>query len=151
NLYVENGNRSDARMAFQSLLNRYPSSTAADKARLGLVRIDIAEGNFETAQKQAQDIATAHTDEIGAEAQYLSGVAYASAKDWKNALTALMRVKYVFPSYEHWVAKSCVATGDAYVSSGDTRKAKEAFRSALKFKQETDVVAEAEKRLKQLE
>ncbi len=151
NLYIENANYSDARLAFESLISRFSSSVAADKAKLGIIRIDIQNGDFETAQKQTQVVATARTDEIGAEAQYLSGIVYSSAKDWKNALTALLRVKYVFPSYEHWVAKSYVAMGDVYVATQDSRKAKEAFQNALKFKRETDVVAEAQQRLKKLE
>ncbi|HEY6952347.1 MAG TPA: tetratricopeptide repeat protein, partial [Bacteroidota bacterium] len=132
-------------------VSRFPASPAAAKAKLGLIRIDIEKKDFAAAQGRAKEMATTRTDEIGAEAQYLSGAAYAGAKDWKNAITALLRVKYVFPTYDHWVAKSYVSLGDAYLATQDIRHAKAAYQSALKFKQETAVVEDAQQRLTSLE
>jgi tol-pal system protein YbgF len=150
-LYFENGNLNDAKDAFESVISQFPSSTAAVKGNIGLVRIDIAKGNFSAAENRTKEIATTRTDEFGAEAQYLSGLAFSGAKEWKNAITALLRVKYVFPSYDHWVAKSYVALGDAYVATKDSRRAKTAYQNALKFKQETETVTEAQKGLEKLQ
>ncbi len=150
NLYIENGNLLDAKGQFELTISKFPSSTAAIKGRLGMVRIDIANNDYPTAEDRAKEIAMTRTDEFGAEAQYLLGIAFSSAKDLKNAATALLRVKYVFPSYDRWVAKSYVALGDVYVATQDSRRAKTSYQNALKFKQETETVAEARKRLESL-
>jgi tol-pal system protein YbgF len=149
-LYVENGNLPEAKGQFESVISQFPTSTAAMKGKLGLVRIDIANKDYTIALDLAKEIATGRTDEFGAEAQYLSGIALSSEKDWKGAITALLRVKYVYPSYDQWVAKSYVALGDAYLATQDSRQAKIAYQNALKFKWETETVAEARKRLENL-
>jgi len=149
-LYVDNGNVSEARNNFELVVSQFPSSVAAVKGKLGLVRIDIADKKYQAAEERAQEVATTRTDELGAEAQYLEGFAYSGAKDWKNAITALMRVKYVFPSYDRWVAKSYLILGDAYVATEDSRRARSAYQAALKYKQETETAAEAQRRLDNL-
>jgi outer membrane protein assembly factor BamD (BamD/ComL family) len=151
NLYIENGNLTDAKEDFASIISQFPSSNVAVKGKLGLVRIDIESKNYSAAQDRAKDVAAARTDEFGAEAQYLSGLAYCGAKDWKNAIIALLQVSNVFPSYDQWVAKSYVALGDAYVATEDPRNAKSAYQNALKFKRETETAAEAQKRLERLQ
>jgi tol-pal system protein YbgF len=151
NLYIENGNLIDAGAEFESIISQFPSSNVAVKGKLGLVRIDIENKNYSVAQDRAKDVAAARTDEFGAEAQYLSGLAYSGAKDWKNAITALLRVINVFPSHDQWVAKTYVALGDAYVATEDPSNAKSAYQNALKFKQETETAAEAQKRLEKLQ
>jgi len=150
NLYIENNNLAEAKDEFETVISKFPSSTAAVKGKLGLVRIELADGKFPAANEQATEIATTRTDEFGAEAQYLSGVAYSGAKDWKNAITALLRVTYVFPTYDRWVAKSYVALGDAYIATQESLKAKSAYQNAMKFKQETEVAEAARKRLESL-
>jgi TolA-binding protein len=151
NLYVENGNLTDAKDEFESVVSQFPSTTGAVKGKLGLIKIDLANSNYASAQRNAQDLVTSRTDEFGAEAQYLSGVAYSGTKDWKNAITALLRVKYVFPTHDRWVAKSYIALGDAYAATQDPGRARSAYQNALKFKKETETVSEANKRLERMQ
>ncbi len=150
NLYIENGNLADAKDEFESVISQFPATIGAVKGRLGLIRIDLADRNYQSAQVRAQEMATSRTDEFGAEAQYLLGLAFSGAKDWKTAITALMKVKYVFPTYDRWVAKSYVALGDAYIAIQDPIRAKSAFDDALKFKKETETASEARKRLERM-
>jgi TolA-binding protein len=150
-LFLENENFTEAKNQFDALIAQFPSSEAADKGRIGLVRVHIAEKAYISAQRMAQSIATARVDEVGAEAQYLAGVAYADAKDWSSAVTAFLRVKYVFPAYEQWLAKAYLGLGSAYEATKDIRLAKDAYQSVIRFKRETETVGEAEKRLKELE
>ncbi len=146
-LYLDNENSPDAKTQFESVIADFPATTAATQAKLGLVRISIANKDYVSAEERANSVATSRTDEFGAEAQYLVGMAYAGGKEWKNAITALLRVKYVFPTYDRWVAKSYVALGDAYKATHDSKKARSAYESALQYKLETETVAEARKRL----
>ena len=51
-------------------------------------------------------------------------------------ITALLRVKYVFPSYERWVGRACLGLGDAYEQTKDVRRARESYLTVLKLKTE---------------
>lgn len=151
NVYVENGNLVEATDQYQSVITQYPSTMVALRAELGLVRIALETKDYAGAQEKAKRVATSRTDEFGAEAQYLAGVALSGAKDWKNAETALLRVKYVFPSYDRWVAKAYVALGEVYEGMKDSRRARTAYEDAMKYKSETETSTEARKRLEQLQ
>jgi len=96
-------------------------------------------------------VATSRTDDVAAEAQYLFGMALTSQKKWDDAVTAFLRVKYVFPAYEEWLAKSYLGMGAAYEGLQDLNKAKDAYQNVMMFKKEEESVAEAQRRLKKLE
>ena len=151
NLYIENGDRAEAKNQFDAVIAQFPETSAADRSRIAIVRILVANRDFDAAQTAAQAIATSRTNEMAAEAQFLSGSAYAQSGDWKNAITAYLRVKYAFPAYVHWLAKSYLGLGEAYRATNDRGRARESYQNVLKLDKETDAIAEAEQRLKDLE
>lgn len=146
----ENGASDDAKAKFEFVASKYPTRVEADKARIGLVRIALQEKDFARGQELAQQVATSRTDEIGAEAQYLSGLIYSLNKDWQNAITAFLRVRYVFPSHETWLAKAYLGLGKAYEQSNDPVKAKESYQQVLKILKSGDDFEEATQQLKRL-
>lgn len=150
-VFSDNGDAQEARNQFEFVVAKYGSTVAADKARLGLAQIHFRAKDYNAAQTLAQKVAASRTDEIGAEAQYISGVAYFEGKDWHNAVTAFLRVRYVFPSYSIWLAKAYLGLGGAYEELKDTQNAKDAYQNVLKLQKEGDVFAEASRRLKNLE
>ncbi|MBI3006186.1 MAG: tetratricopeptide repeat protein [Ignavibacteriales bacterium] len=150
-LFVENKNREDGQRQFETLIERYSSTTAADKARVALANFYLKDGEPEYSRKLSEQVATSRTDEIGAEAQYLVGMALTAAKKWDEAVTAFLRVRYVFPAYERWLAKSYLGMGSAYEGMQEYSKAKEAYQNVLKLKKEEESTAEAQRRLKKLE
>jgi TolA-binding protein len=150
-LFYENGASDEARNQFEFVISKYPGTDQADRARMGLAMISLDSHNFSAAQSLAQQVATSRTDQVGAEAQYLSGESYLQSKEWQNAVTSFLRVRYVFPSYETWVAKALLGLGQAYEGLGNRLKAKEAYQSALKMQKEGEVASAASQRLKALE
>lgn len=150
-VFSDNGDAQEAKNQFEFVIAKYGSTVAADKARLGLAQIQLRAKDYNAAQTLAQKVATSRTDEIGAEAQYISGLAYSESKDWQNAVTAFLRVRYVFPSYGEWLAKAYLGLGGAYEELKDAKSAKDAYRNVLKLQKEGDVFAEASRRLKNLE
>jgi TolA-binding protein len=150
-LFYENGASEEARNQFEFVISKFPGTDQADKARIGLVKLSLAARDFSAAQSLAQQVATSRTDQIGAEAQYLSGESYLLSKNWNDAVTAFLRVRYVFPSHETWVAKALLGLGQAYEQLGNRVKAKEAYQSAIKIQKEGEVVSAATQRLKALE
>jgi len=146
-----NGDAMEARNQFTFAISKYPSAAGADKARVALAKLDIEAGDQASALTRVQLVSTSRTDEVGAEAQYIVGSIYAQKKDWPNAITAFLRVRYVFPRYEEWLAKAYLALGNVYEQTQEIRKAREAYQSVLKIEREKDSVREAELRLKNLE
>ena len=147
-VFYENGASDDAKAKFEFVISQFGSTGEADKSRIGLVRIALKEKDVATAQILAQQVATSRTDEVGAEAQYLSGLTYAESGDWQNAITAFLRVRYVFPSHERWLAKANIGLGKAYEQMKDISKAKEAYQQVLKVYNSGEDFEEASRRLK---
>lgn len=145
------GSPADAHRQFNALVGRYPKSIAADRARLALARIYLDETNYAESIQSAQHVATSRTDELGAEGQYLIGLAESAKKDWKAAITAFLRLRYIFPTHEDWLARGYLGLGEAYEQTNDPQRAQEAYKTVLKFDRQHEEVAEAQRRLKRME
>jgi len=150
-LFFENNSVTEAKSQFEFVISKYGSTPQADKARVGLARIHLRNREYTAAQTLAQRVATSRIDEIGAEALYLTGVIYFETKDWKNAETAFLRMRYVFPSHEGWLVKAYLSLGQVYEEMKNTAKAREAYQNVLKLQKEGEAFAEATRRLKNLE
>ena len=150
-IFMANGNPGDARRQFMSVVDRYPGRPAADRSRVAMVRLDLAEGKPESARPLAESVASSRSDEVGAEAQYLVGETYAAQKNWKLATSAYLRVRYVYPSYQDWIHRSMLGLGRSYAGSGDLRRARETYKDLLGRTPAGDVKSEAETRLKELD
>jgi TolA-binding protein len=150
-IFWENGDAQEAAHQFEFVIRTYPSSDGAAKSKVSLARISLQSGDSAKARSYAHEVATTRNDAIGAEAQYLLATIFAERKDWNNAVTAYLRVRYVFPSYEEWVTKAYLGLGIAYENLNDLRKAKEAYQNVLRLKKDEPSVVEAERRLQALE
>jgi tetratricopeptide (TPR) repeat protein len=107
--------------------------------------------DYDRAKAAAEKVAVSRKDETGAEAQYIVGASLAGKKDWANVIPALLRVKYVFPSYTRWVGRAYLGLGDAYEQTKDVRRARESYLTVLKLKTDSPVIEEAKRRLKRME
>ncbi|KKU82491.1 MAG: Outer membrane assembly lipoprotein YfiO [Microgenomates group bacterium GW2011_GWA2_47_8] len=145
------GTTADAHRQFNTLVGRFPKTTAADKARLALARIYLKETNFSDAVQFAQHVATSRTDELGAEGQYIIGLTESTQKNWQAAITAYLRVRYIFPTQEEWLAKAYLGLGEVDEQTNEPRRAQEAYQTVLKFERQREAVADAQRRLKRME
>ena len=150
-VFWENGALEEAKNQFEFVASRYGSTIQADKARVGLAKIHLRNQEYTNAQMLTHKVATSRIDEVGAEAQYLSGVTYSESKEWQSAITAFLRMRYVFPSHETWLAKAYLGLGAAYEEIRNLPKAREAYQNALKLRSEGETGDEATRRLKNLE
>jgi tol-pal system protein YbgF len=150
-IFWENGDSQEAKNQFEFVVKKRPSTDGAARSKVALARLAQKFGDPVSAQRLAKEVATARNDAIGAEAQYVSASVFADQKDWQNAATAFYRVRYVYPSFEEWVTKAYLGLGIAYENLNDVPKAKEAYQNVLRIKKDDQAVAEAERRLKELE
>jgi TolA-binding protein len=144
-------NTKDASAQFEQVIKDFGDLPIADEARVARARIYFQEGAFDQAKTIAEKIATSRKDELGAEAQYIIGASHAGKKEWANVITALLRVKYVFPLYERWVGRAYLGLGDAYEQTKDAKRARESYQAVLKLKTDKSVIEEAQRRLKIME
>ena len=145
------GKNAEAIAQFDEVIQVYGDLPLADEARIAEARMFFESQDYDKAQAAAEKVATSRKDEVGAEAQYLIGASLAGKKDWTNVITALLRVKYVFPSYERWVGRACLGLGDAYEQTKDLRRARESYLTVLKLKTDSAVIEETQRRLKRME
>lgn len=145
------GKNAEANAQFEMVMKDYGDLPIADEARLAQARMYFESQEYDRSKAAAEKVATSRKDEVGAEAQYIVGASLAGKKDWTDVITALLRVKYVFPSYERWVGRACLGLGDAYEQTKDVRRAHESYLAVLKLKTDSSVIEEANRRLKRME
>lgn len=147
----ESGDLASAIRLYNALIGRSPASLPSDKARIALARMYVRETNYAEAKTLAEHVATRRTDQLGAEAQFVVGLQFSQQGDWANAIPAYLRVRYIFPAHEEWLAKAYLGLGEAYEATDDLRRAKEAYQNVVKMERQADSVAEARKRLRRME
>lgn len=148
---LDGGSREQARSQFTALIAKSPSSAPAAMARLALARMALADSDFKKATDLAEAVSTTRTDSLGAEGQYLIGAVKIAQRDWEGAVTALLKIRYIFPNEERWMAESYLAMGQAYEALKEPRRAREAYQAVLRYPQQRESVDEAKRRLGKLE
>ena len=149
--FARTGKPGDALAQFNRTIQISVVGDASDRARVGIATIKIGLQDFEAARVAAEQVATSRTDALGAEAQFIAGRAYVGQNELTKAITAFLRLRYIFPSHEIWVGKANLELGDVYVSQKEYAKARESYNAALNLKNQQEISAEAQKRLKNVE
>ncbi len=132
-------------------LTKYAGTTAADRSRIKLSTIFLREGNVERSLALATAVATSRTDELGAEAQYIIGTGLAQQGKLEEAITAFLKVRYVFRRFDLWMAKTSLAMGEVYERLREPQRARESYRRVLSYEQLPEIVEAARERLNRLD
>src|SRR5699024_2908364 len=77
-----------------------------DPANVGLAKVSLSNGEYQDAKDVLSLVAEANTTEIGAEAQYLLGVADQQQGNYEQAVESYSKVKVLYGAFDTWVAKS---------------------------------------------
>jgi len=118
---LEGGSREQARSQFTALIGKSPSSAPAAMARIALARMAITDGDFKKATELAEAVATTRTDSLGAEGQYPRRAVKIAQRDWKPPSRRSLKIRYIFPNEERWMAESYLAMGQAYEALKEPR------------------------------
>jgi len=145
------GNNQGAQQQFETIFKKFPQSIFAGRSKIRFARTYRKEGKTPEAIAILTEVAASRTDESGAEAQFEIGNTYEMAREYQNAISAYLRVKYVFPSADHWIARSYLGLGECYRATNQLRKAKDAFEVVLKNHKDDELGREAAQKIKQLQ
>ncbi len=155
-LYLEGTNQEknnkpdDAYSTFEQIVNYSEGNVFSEKAKIELGLIEMQRNNLDKAAQYFSDVAERRPDDIGAQAQYYSGVVLFNQNKITDAITALVRVRSVYSSFDEWYTKSLLKLGDCYVKMKDKSQARDMYRAVLSKHPTGDFAQEARKKLRQL-
>lgn len=149
--YLEMKDFQNAYSVFDEVAMYYPESIFADKSKFELALIEMASGRYTNADTYLSALSEKRSDDLGAQAQYYYGLSLFQQKKFNDAITALVRVRTVFSSYDEWLTKSYLLLGDCYVQLNDKRNAAEMYRAVLAKHPGTSYGDEAQKKLRKIQ
>jgi len=148
--YLKKGDIAAAYDLFDEIAMYYSQNIFGDKSKIELGIIELNSKRFENAIKHFQAIVQKRTDDLGAKAQYHLALVYYDQNKINDAITALVRVVNVYPSYEEWNAKSYLKLADCYIKNKNSEKAKEMYRTVINKYRGTEYANEAQMLLRRV-
>ena len=148
---TNNKNFDDAYADFAQLIQDYPASLFADKAKLELGLIELAASRYDNADSYFSGLAETRSDELGAKAQYYLGLSLFEQDKITDAITAFVRVRTIFSAYDEWLTKSYLKLGECYTKIKDFRNARDIYRAVLSKHKGDEYGKEAQKKLREIQ
>lgn len=148
---LEKNNFQEAYSMFEEVVMYYPETVFGDKSKFELALIDIAARRFLNADEYLTSLSENRTDELGAKSQYYLGQSLYDQGKYDEAITALVRVRTVYPRYEEWLMRSYILLGDSYVKLNDKRNAAEMYRAVIAKYSGTPIGDEALQKLRKVQ
>jgi len=149
--YINADSIQQAYEVFDEVSYYYRETIFADKSKIEMGMIDLAAERFENSDKYFSEISVNRSDEIGAQAQYFYGLSLYQQNNFQEAISALVRVRTVFSSYDEWLTKSYLLLGDCYVKLKDNRKAEEMYRVVISKHKNDHFTNEAREKLRSIQ
>ncbi len=140
----------DAYSTFEQIVNYYEGNVFSEKAKIELGLIEMQRNNFDKAALYFNDVAERRPDDIGAQAQYYTGVVLFNQNKITEAITALVRVRSVYSAFDEWYTKSLLKLGDCYVKMKDRKQARDMYSAVLSKHPTGEFAQEARKKLRLL-
>jgi TolA-binding protein len=144
----ELGRRTEAAAAAETVAAN-PDASNALKSEAGLL---VAKGlldkaDYDAAYARLRAVVNADAAARGAEAKYLMAFTRYMQGRYRDAEKEVFELVQRYPSYDHWKARAFILLGDVYVRLGDLFQAKATLQSVVDHSNESELVAEARKRL----
>ncbi len=136
---------------FSDVVLYHGETIFADKSIFEMGMLDLAAKRYENAETNFQTIAEKRTDDLGAKAQYNYGVTLFEQEKYDEVISALNKVKTMFPNYDEWMTRSFLLMGDCYVKLDDKRQAEEMYRAVVAKHKNDQLGDEARQKIRKLE
>lgn len=149
-LLMAKGDTLSAYDQFDKVINDHVGNQFADKSYIEKGKIELHNRRYDQAVKAFLSVSQRREDIIGAEAQYMLGLAYFAKGENKDAITAFVRVETVFAEFNDWLAKSYLKLADVYIKMKENKKAISILEKLAEKHPDDDYGKEAKKKLKEL-
>jgi TolA-binding protein len=148
--YIKSDSLQQAYEIFTDVSYYYRETIFSDQAKFEMGVIDLAAGRYDNADGNLLEIAEKRNDELGAKAQYYYGLSLYEQDNITESISALVRIRTIFSTYDEWLTKSYLVLGDCYVRLEDKRKAEEMYRIVIGKHKNDKFGQEARERIRQL-
>lgn len=118
-----------------------------DPAKIGLGKVFLRNNSYSEADDLFGLVAESNTTEIGAEAQYLSGVSRQQQGNYKEALEAYSNVSVLYEAFNDWVARALLKSAECYIQLGNTSEARNTLNSLVEKYPESPEARQAQRML----
>lgn len=135
---------------FFEIINYYNGTIFSAKSKIELGLLEIKRENYENAETYFRDLGENRLDDIGAHAQFLYGLSLFEQKKYNEAISAFVRVRSVFSTYDLWYTRSLIMLGDCYAKLNDKKNAREMYRAVISKHSRDELGAEARRKLNAL-
>lgn len=147
---IETADIPGAYKTFGEIITYYDETIFAAKSKIELGILEMVRGQYENAGGYFRDLGESRLDDLGAQAQYLLGVTLFEQKKYSDAISAFVRVRSIFSTYDLWYSKSLIMLGDCYAKLNDKKQAREMYRAVISRHSKDELGAEARKKLNSL-
>ncbi|MCF6270111.1 MAG: tetratricopeptide repeat protein [Melioribacteraceae bacterium] len=142
--------KDDAYKSFNEIITYYDKTLFSDKAKIEIGILEIENKRASNSEQLFSEVAENRNDDIGAKAQYYLGVARYEQKKYDGAISALVRVRTVFATYDEWFTKSLLKLGDSYHKLNDKANARKMYKAVIKKHPRNEYGKEARRKLKKV-
>lgn len=150
NTLVQMERFSEAYQVFEDVAMYHPNTIFADKSGFEMGLIELALGRYSNADNLFRSLAEKRGDDLGAMAQYYHGLSLFEQEKTTEAITALVRVRTVYSTYDEWLTKSYLLLGECYEKLNETEQAKEMYRAVVQKHKGNAYGQEAQEKLRKL-
>jgi TolA-binding protein len=147
---IQSSHLQDAYSTFDQIITYYDGSVFSTKAKVELATLEINRKNYDNALILLKELAEKRLDDIGAQAQFLIGEIHFAQSNIKEAITAYVRVRSIYSTFDEWYTKSLLKLGDCYVKLNDKKLARDMYRAVINRHRNSDIAKEATRKLNQL-
>ncbi|MCK5455807.1 MAG: tetratricopeptide repeat protein, partial [Melioribacteraceae bacterium] len=147
---INANNKDEAYKSFDEIIKYYDKTLFSDKAKIEIGILEIENNRALNSEQLFSEVAENRSDDIGAKAQYYLGVARYDQRKYDVAISALVRVRTVFASYDEWYTKSLLTLGDSYHKLNDKTNARKMYKAVIKNHPRDKYGKEARRKLKKV-
>lgn len=122
-------------------------NSSHDPANVGLGKVALEQGAYQDAKDLLSLVAEANTTRVGAEAQYLIGVADQRSGNYKEAVQSFSKVSVLYEAFDSWVAKSLLRKAQCFIELDQPGEARQTLNTLTQNYPNTPQAQEAQRLL----
>jgi TolA-binding protein len=150
-LYTEKGDITAAYNDYNTLMTDHEGSIFAENAKLEIGILELARKNYQSAEALFRELSETRTDDVGARAQYYLGMSLYEQEKYDDAISAFVRVTFIFSRFEEWTSRSYMQLGEIYTKREDKLKAREMYKAVLARHKGDEIGEEAAQKMRALD